>query len=112
MKQEDFDKTIDGIITRCRKILTSRRGQYATDADVLHNFKMTSTVLSACGFQLHGRALRATDVTLLFTLIKAMRLATQLGLGRDGRDTRDDLINYILLGEACEIDEKEQGVRS
>ncbi len=107
MKQEDFDQVIENIIDRCKRILVSRRGQYATDEDVLHNFKMTSTVLSACGFQLHGRPLNSADVTLLFTLIKAMRLATQLGLGRDGSDTRDDLINYILLGEACEIDEAE-----
>ena len=109
MKAEQFDKILDQQIDSIRKVLASKRAEYApTEDDRLHNFRkaaaLTGQSLAGAAF---GMAMKHI-VSVADIVEQADRGNTQSMEMLD--EKIGDSINYLILIKACLIEQRERAL--
>lgn len=100
MTPQDQDLIFADIMAKCNEVLKSKRNDYASDADVLSNFKNTAAQMK----------LTPEQVCTMFISVKVSRLV-ELFSGKKERnesieDNMTDLINYAILLKMIRIEKK------
>jgi len=101
MKNSDYQRILqDDIFTPIMAITEKKSHDYACDQDTLMNFKRVGQRLG----------IKASDVCWFFIAVKIERLGNLRG--KDPKcesvlDTMHDLINYVGLYHACQLEENE-----
>ena len=98
MKLEEFDRVVERRIGLIRQVLGVKAGEYATEADRLHNFKQ-------------GAALLRVSPSEACLSYMSKHLVSVIDLVKSGNATQTqidekvgDAINYLILLEATEAE--------
>jgi len=95
MTQEDFDVLVNTRLASCRKVLTSKTGQYASKKDRLHNFKLGAALVRQTPAQ-YAMQLTTKHIVALSDKIVNNETMTESFI----TEKIGDIINYMLLIEA------------
>lgn len=104
MSPEDFDKMVDVIFTRCRKVLCSKSG-YGTNEDQLSNFKRAGQLKREKAVS----ALKGMSNKHTIALADMVYDYEHSGRKPDSSDLEEkigDEINYLLLLRGLFVDDK------
>lgn len=106
MKQEDQLKFVEGLNEKGLELLKSKGYDYASDGDVLKNFKEMHQLIKLLGVDMN----KVEGVNMFYILLKIQRLCNLLFSGKVAKnesiqDTLIDLRNYTDLLN-CTLEEK------
>ena len=109
MKQEEQLKFIEEINSKGIELLKSKGYDYASDGDVLKNFKEMHQLIKLLGVDMN----KVEGVNMFYILLKVQRLCNLLFSGKTAKnesiaDTLIDLRNYTDLLN-CTLKEKQDG---
>lgn len=110
MTNEQFDCVLDARLDSICRVLAVKAGEYATDSDRLHNFKVSAGLVGTSPAQ-EAHAFMRKHVVSILDLIKWVEspavipdnLTTEQLIGRI-REKVGDAINYMILIEAILIE--------
>lgn len=102
MSRDELREIVKEVFDECLAIFESRNENYAKNRNALSNFERYSKIATELGFSFHGEPMTAQSVALFMAGFKVERWSISLENGVSPKDSRRDLINYTVLGEACE----------
>ncbi len=110
MEHSEFETLVDGLFKQAKDLLSTKTQDYDKSGDRLSIFK----VVSACFISLTGKILKLWEVALVLVLLKLGRYTNLRSGGKKPKheaikDTVVDDVNYIVLMEACAIEEDKGG---
>lgn len=101
MKRKIVSRIATEVTGDCLSIFRSRNDAYSQNENGLSNFTNFAPIASHLGFSFNGKPLTPEAVALWMAAFKVERWATKHRAGKDAVDSRRDMINYGILGEAC-----------
>src|SRR6478609_1171256 len=101
MNSEDFAKVFDQQMRLCSEVLFAKAGEYATDDERLHNFKVASALTGRDAVQALG-GMMVKHTTSVYDMIEHGAPANFSMEKWDEKIT--DHINYLILLRACVIE--------
>lgn len=105
MKEDQYEKAVLDSVHRRLALARKKRKDYATDEDVLANFKRLGNAVRELGIHKLWETKPALAYALFMTIMKIDRMNNLLRQGKKPsnesvQDTWDDCKNYLDLAEA------------
>lgn len=113
MRQEDFEKIVNESLLRRTELTKNKREDYASEQDVLSNFKRVGEAVKTLRIPDLWQEKPALAYALFMEVMKMDRIINILLKGNKERnepltDSWDDMKNYVDLAEAIFIEDMKE----